>query len=61
MAGLLYLIAGIVCVRGLLHSLELLAIVVGIAWLAGGLCEVISAVIGGRGGWARLGAVASGA
>jgi uncharacterized membrane protein HdeD (DUF308 family) len=60
-AGLLYLIVGLLCVRNLLTSVELLAIVVGIAWIAGGISEVISAVTGQRGGWARAGAVAAGA
>jgi len=60
-AGLLYLIVGIVCVRHLLPAANVLAIVVGTAWTAGGLSEVISAVTGQRGGWARLGAVAAGA
>jgi hypothetical protein len=60
-AGLLYLITGIVCVRSLLPSLELLAIAVGIAWFAGGVSEIISALTGGPGGWARRGAVTAGA
>jgi uncharacterized membrane protein HdeD (DUF308 family) len=60
-AGLLYLIVGIMCVRGLFASVELLAVVVGIAWIAGGISEVISAVTGQRGGWARLGAAVAGA
>jgi uncharacterized membrane protein HdeD (DUF308 family) len=60
-AGLHYLIVGIVCVRHLLTSVELMAIVVGIAWFAGGVTEIMSAVTGGRGGWVRLGPVAAGA
>jgi uncharacterized membrane protein HdeD (DUF308 family) len=59
-AGLLYLVAGVVCVRGLLASLEPLAIIVGTVWMTGGISEIISATTGGRGGWARLGATAAG-
>ncbi|HYN95025.1 MAG TPA: DUF308 domain-containing protein, partial [Pilimelia sp.] len=60
-AGLLYLSAGIVCVRDLSPSLELLAAGVGIVGITGGVSEVIAAVTGHRGGWARHGAVAGGA
>jgi uncharacterized membrane protein HdeD (DUF308 family) len=61
MAGLLYLIAAVTCLRNLLPSLELLAVAVGMAWFAGGVSEIISAVTGGPGGWARRGAVSAGA
>jgi uncharacterized membrane protein HdeD (DUF308 family) len=61
MAGLLYLIAAVTCLRNLLPSLELLAVAVGMAWFAGGVSEIISALTGGPGGWARRGAVSAGA
>jgi uncharacterized membrane protein HdeD (DUF308 family) len=59
-AGLFYLTAGVLCVRGA-PSLELLALTVGIAGFAGGVGEVFAAVTGGPGGWARRGAVTAGA
>ena len=59
-AGLLHVIAGVMCLRDLLHSADLLAVGVGTAWLAGGVSEVMSAVTAGRGGWPRLGALAAG-
>jgi uncharacterized membrane protein HdeD (DUF308 family) len=59
-AGLLYLIVGILCLRNLLTSLELLAVVIGIVWLAGGISEIISAFTRHAGGAGRFAAAAIG-
>jgi uncharacterized membrane protein HdeD (DUF308 family) len=59
-AGLFYLIGGLVCLRYLPIPVHPLAIVVGIAWFAGGVAEIMSAVTAGRAGWTRLGPVTQG-
>jgi uncharacterized membrane protein HdeD (DUF308 family) len=59
-AGLFYLIGGLACLRYLPTPAHPLAIVVGIAWFAGGVAEIMSAVTAGRAGWTRLGPVTQG-
>jgi uncharacterized membrane protein HdeD (DUF308 family) len=56
--GLVYLVTGLVCVRGLVPTLAVLAVAVGLAWVAGGTTEIIAALTGGR---AWSGAVSVGA
>ncbi|GGK01681.1 hypothetical protein GCM10010123_34410 [Pilimelia anulata] len=55
--GLLHVSVGVVCVRGLLTSPGVLAIVLGMAWLAGGIAGLLAATSSARGGWALQGAV----
>jgi uncharacterized membrane protein HdeD (DUF308 family) len=58
-AGLLYLIVGIVCLRNLLTALEVLAVVIGFVWIAGGISEIMSAFTRHAGG-ARVAVAAIG-
>ncbi|HEY3009679.1 MAG TPA: DUF308 domain-containing protein [Micromonosporaceae bacterium] len=60
LAGLLYLIVGILCLRNLLKSLEVLAVVIGIVWIAGGISEIMAAFTRLASGGARLAAMVIG-
>jgi uncharacterized membrane protein HdeD (DUF308 family) len=52
--GLLYLVIGIICLRNLLGSIALLASVIGIMWVIGGVIEMIAAFSRGS-GWGKVG------
>lgn len=51
LVGALYLVIGIVCLRNLLDSITVLAIVIGIVWVVGGAIEMISAL--SHDGWSK--------
>ena len=56
-AGLLFVVLGVVCMRNLANSLTLIALIIGIAWLFGGIVEVFTAFSPATQGWGRLGAL----
>jgi uncharacterized membrane protein HdeD (DUF308 family) len=58
--GLLYLIAGVFCVRHAFTTVTILAALIGIAWLVTGVVEVFSAFGQGVSGWYRGSAFALG-
>lgn len=58
--GVLYLVAGVLALRGMAASVEPLALGLGIVWLAGGLSTVVAATCAQLGGWPMRGALATG-
>jgi uncharacterized membrane protein HdeD (DUF308 family) len=56
-AGLLFVVLGVVCMRNLNNSLTLIALIIGIAWLFGGIVEIFTAFTPVTHGWGRLGAL----
>ena len=50
--GLLYLVIGIICLSNLLDSITVLAVVLGIVWVVGGVVEMIAALSRGS-GWGK--------
>ena len=56
-AGLLFVVLGVVCMRNLSSSLTLIALIIGIAWLFGGTVEIFTAFSPATRGWGRLGAL----
>ncbi len=54
--GILYLIAGVFCVRHAFSTVTLLAALIGISWLVAGVVEVFSAFGEGVSGWYRASA-----
>ncbi|HWB35725.1 MAG TPA: DUF308 domain-containing protein [Rugosimonospora sp.] len=55
LGGVLYLIAGILCIRHLFATVTFLAVLVGISWLVVGVVEVFSAFGEQASGWYRVG------
>lgn len=54
--GLLYLIVGIICLRNLLQAVEVLAVLIGLIWIIGGVTEIATGFTR-TGGWAKVGTV----
>jgi uncharacterized membrane protein HdeD (DUF308 family) len=54
--ALLYLIAGVFCIRHAFSTVTILAVLLGIAWLVAGVVEVFSAFGEGVSPWYRIGA-----
>jgi len=55
--GLVFVIVGVFCMKNLTTSLTLLALVIGISWLFGGMVEIFTAFSPGVQGWGRVGAL----
>jgi len=53
LTGLLLVVVGVLCLRHLANTLELLAALVGIAWLLLGFVQLWSALFGPARGWSR--------
>lgn len=58
--AVLYLIAGVFCIRHAFTTVTILAALIGISWLVAGVVEVFSAFGEGVSGWYRVGAFALG-
>ncbi len=58
--GVVFIVVGVLCMKNLTTSLTLLALVIGIAWLFGGVVEIFSAVSPAMHGWGRIGGIALG-
>ena len=56
-AGLLMIILGVICMRNLTKSLVLIALIIGVGWLFGGLIEIFAAFSPLTRGWGRVGAL----
>jgi uncharacterized membrane protein HdeD (DUF308 family) len=52
--GVLFVIAGIICLRHLVLSLVVIATLIGISWLVGGIIGLVEAFMGLRAGPARV-------
>lgn len=55
--GLLLIVLGVICMRDLSRSLLLIALIIGVAWLFGGVIEIFIAVSPLTHGWGRVGAL----
>ena len=55
--GLLLVILGVVCMKNLTKSLVLVAVIIGIGWLIGGIIEIFAAFSPHTRGWGRVGAI----
>ncbi len=58
--GVVFIVVGVLCMKNLTRSLTLLALVIGIAWLFGGIVEIFSAFSPAMHGWGRIGGIALG-
>jgi uncharacterized membrane protein HdeD (DUF308 family) len=54
--GLLYVIVGTICLRNLLQAVEVLAVLIGLIWIIGGVTEIATG-FSRMGGWAKIGTV----
>jgi uncharacterized membrane protein HdeD (DUF308 family) len=52
LAGVLYLVIGIICLSNLLGSITVLAVVLGIVWVIGGAIEMVTALTRAN-GWGK--------
>ena len=59
-AGIVFIVVGVLCMKNLTTSLTLLALVIGIAWLFGGVVEVFAAFSPAMHGWGRVGGIVLG-
>jgi uncharacterized membrane protein HdeD (DUF308 family) len=59
-AGVVFIVVGVLCMKNLTTSLTLLALIIGIAWLFGGVVEIFAAFSPATHGWGRVGGIALG-
>jgi uncharacterized membrane protein HdeD (DUF308 family) len=59
-AGVVFIVVGVLCMKNLTTSLTLLALIIGIAWLFGGVVEIFAAFSPAAHGWGRVGGIALG-
>lgn len=59
-AGVVFIVVGVLCMKNLTTSLTLLALVIGIAWLFGGVVEIFASFSPAVHGWGRVGGIALG-
>jgi uncharacterized membrane protein HdeD (DUF308 family) len=57
LVGVVFVIVGVLCMKNLTTSLTLLALIIGIAWLFGGIMEIFMAFSPSVQGWGRFGAL----
>ncbi|MFD0595962.1 HdeD family acid-resistance protein [Catellatospora coxensis] len=55
--GVLYIIVGIICLRHLADSIKVLAVVLGLVWIVGGVAEVVTGFARTHGTWPKIGTV----
>ncbi|MEV4411037.1 DUF308 domain-containing protein [Catellatospora sp. NPDC049609] len=55
--GVLYIIVGVVCLRNLTGTVTLLAVILGIVWIVGGVAEIVTGFARTHGTWPKIGTV----
>lgn len=55
--GVLYVVVGIVCLRNLTGTVTVLAVILGIVWIVGGVAEVATGFARTHGTWPKIGTV----
>lgn len=58
--GVLYIVVGILCLRHLAESVKVLAVLLGLVWIVGGVAEIVTGFARTHGTWPKIGTVLMG-